>query len=242
MSEKDVLVPLGISPGSKPLKHSKWERYARYRAQALPRIVAFRKLGNYAANDKICHNNASRLENKPGVKDRIAYLTRQAEERIAEKRARIEERLWSIHESNIQDFFTTEVDLNPTETSNNSAEIANNPDQQKVGVLPRARVVPRPLTELDSETAKLVEDVVVDSKGRLIPKLYSKTWANAELRKMLNISAKEAPRDVTQLSDAELIETLARQARELGVQIDLSYDFGQPKNRRMSPKGRPRPQ
>ena len=47
MSEKNALVPLGISPGSKPLKHSKWERYARYRAQALPRIVAFRKLGNY---------------------------------------------------------------------------------------------------------------------------------------------------------------------------------------------------
>ena len=46
---------------------------------------------------------------------------------------------------------------------------------------------------------------------------------------MLNISAKEAPRDITQLSDAELIETLARQAKELGVSIDLSYDFTPPK-------------
>ena len=101
--------------------------------------------------------------------------------------------------------------------------------QGKVGGLPRARVVPRPLTELDPETAKLIEDVQIDSKGRAVPRLYSKAWANAELRKMLNISAKEAPPDVTQLSDAELIETLARQARELGVQIDLSYDFGQPK-------------
>jgi hypothetical protein len=34
---------------------------------------------------------------------------------------------------------------------------------------------------------------------------------------------------VTKLSDAELIETLARQARELGVSIDLSYDFTPPK-------------
>jgi len=131
MSEKNALVPLGSSPGSKPLKHSKWERYARYRAQALPRIVAFRKLGNYAANDKIAHNNASRLEKRPGVRDRINYLTRQAEERIAEKRARIEDRLWSIHEANIQDFFTTEDQINPTETSNNPAEIANNPDRKK---------------------------------------------------------------------------------------------------------------
>src|SRR6516162_11079495 len=107
MSEKNALVPLGSSPGSKPLKHSKWERYARYRAQALPRIVAFRKLGNYAASDKIAHNNASRLEKRPGVKDRINYLTKQAEERIIEKRARIEERLWAIHEANIQDLFET---------------------------------------------------------------------------------------------------------------------------------------
>ena len=231
MSEKNALVSLGISPGSKPLKHSKWERYARYRAQALPRIVAFRKLGNYAANDKIAHNNASRLENKPGVKARIHYLTKQAEERIIEKRQRIEERLWSIHESNIQDFFTTEVDLNPTETSNNPAEIANNPDQQKVGVLPRARVVPRPLTELDPETAKLIEDIAIDSKGRLIPKLYSKTWANAELRKMLDIGGQKEREqtEVSRLSDAELIQRLADQAKELGIEIDLNYSFAQPK-------------
>ena len=229
MSEKNALVPLGSSPGSKPLKHSKWERYPRYRAQALPRIVAFRKLGNYAANDKIAHNNASRLEKRPGVRDRINYLTRQAEERIAEKRARIEDRLWSIHEANIQDFFTTEDQINPTETSNNPAEIANNPDQQKVAVSPRARVVPRPLTELDPETAKLIEDVTIDSKGRLIPKLYTKLQANKELRAMLNISAKQSAPDVTQLSDSELLAQLAQLAKELGIEIDLNYSFAQPK-------------
>jgi hypothetical protein len=97
------------------------------------------------------------------------------------------------------------------------------------GALPRARVVPRPLTELDPETAKVIEEVRPDARGRLIPKLYSKAWANAELRKMLNISAKSEAPDVTKLSNEELIETLARQARELGVQIDLSYDFTRPK-------------
>ena len=225
---------MGISPGSKPLKHSKWERYARYRAQALPRIVAFRKLGNYAANDKIAHNNASRLENKPGVKDRINYLTKQAEERIAEKRARIEKRLWSIHEANIQDFFTTEDDLNPTEGSN-PAEISNKPDHQKVAVSRRVRVVPRPLTELDPETAKLIEDVTVDSRGRLVPKLYSKLAANKELRAMLNISARTEAPDVTKLSDAELIQQLADQAKELGIEIDLNYSFAQPKRQTNEP-------
>ena len=182
MSDKKTLVPMGHIPGSKPLKVAKYERYARYRAQALSRIEAFRKIGNEATLDKTARNNATRLEKRPGIKDRIAYPTRQAEELIAEKRGRIEERLWSIHEANIQDLFTTEVDLNPTETSNNPAEIANNPDQQKVGVLPRVRVVPRPITELDPETAKLIEDVTVDSRGRLVPKLYSKLAANKELR------------------------------------------------------------
>jgi len=42
---------------------------------------------------------------------------------------------------------------------------------------------------------------------------------------MLNISAKEAPKDITQLSDQELIATLAQQARELGVTINLDYHF-----------------
>jgi len=44
---------------------------------------------------------------------------------------------------------------------------------------------------------------------------------------MLNISAKETPRDVTQLSDAELLSTLAAQAKELGIEIDLNYTFAQ---------------
>jgi hypothetical protein len=74
-----------------------------------------------------------------------------------------------------------------------------------------ARVVPRPLTELDPETAKLIEDVTVDSKGRLIPKLYSKLQANKELRAMLNIGAKEREQtDVSRLSDAELIQQRIR--------------------------------
>ena len=230
MSEKNALVPLGISPGSKPLKHSKWERYARYRAQALPRIVAFRKTGHRAANDKTAHNNASRIENKPAVRARINFLIKQAEENIIAKRQRIEERLWDIHEANIQDFFTTEDDLNPTESSN-SAEIANNPNQRKVAFSPRARVVPRPLTELDPESAKLIEEVRIDDKGRAVPRLYSKTWANAELRKMLNISAKEAPPDVAQLSDAELMAQLVQLSRELNINIDVkNYTFNQTDN------------
>ena len=103
------------------------------------RIEAWRKSGHIAANDHVAEVNSRRLEKSPFIQARIDYLTKQAEERIAEKRARIEEQLWSIAGANIQDFFVAEDDLNPTETGNNPAEMANNPDQGKVALRP-ARV------------------------------------------------------------------------------------------------------
>ena len=88
---------------------------------------------------------------------------------------------------------------------------------------------PKLLADLAPELAKLIEDVTVDSKGRLIPKLYSKLQANKELRAMLNISAKQSAPDVTQLSDAELMQKLADQAKQLDIKIDLTrYTFAQP--------------
>src|SRR6516165_9527594 len=121
------------SPGSRPLKNTRQEKYCRLRASAQPRIPAYREAGWETSDDVDVYSNACRLERRAELRDRIAYLTRQAEELIAEKRQRIEEQLWAICGGNIQDLFTTEVDLNPTET-NNPAEIANNSDQQKVGV------------------------------------------------------------------------------------------------------------
>jgi hypothetical protein len=38
-----------------------------------------------------------------------------------------------------------------------------------------------------------------------------------------------AQTDVSQLSDTELIQQLADQAKELGIEIDLNYSFAQPK-------------
>src|SRR6516165_1877627 len=222
MAKADVVI--AASPGSRA---AKYERYYRLRASAQPRIPAYREVGWETSDVDDAYSNACRLERRSEIRDRIAYLTRQAEELIAEKRQRIEERLWAIHEANIQDFFTTEDQINPAEATNNPAEIANNPNQQKVAVSPRARVVPRPLTELDPETAKLIEEVRPDARGRLIPRLYSKAWANAELRKMHNLSAKSEAPDVTKLSDAELVAQLAEQAKQLGVTIDLSYSFAQ---------------
>jgi len=50
-------------------------------------------------------SNATRLERRQDVRDRIAFLVRQEEEVLAEKRKRIEETLWAIHEGDIGDYF-----------------------------------------------------------------------------------------------------------------------------------------
>jgi hypothetical protein len=71
--------------------------------------------------------------------------------------------------------------------------------------------------------------VTIDSKGRAIPKLYSKLQASKELRAMLNLGARSEAADVTKLSDAELLAQLAQQAKELGIEIDLNDSFAQPK-------------
>jgi len=53
--------------------------------------------------------------------------------------------------------------------------------------------------------------------------------ASKELRSMLNLSARADAADVTRLSDQKPLQTLAQQARELGIEIDLNYTFAQPK-------------
>ena len=215
MAKTDVLAI--ASPGSRALKNAKYERYCRLRASAQPRIPAYREVGWHSKRDDDAYANACRLERRSEIRDRISYLTRQAEELIAEKRQRIEEQLWAI----CGDFFE------PYDTvKRNHTGQPEHTDEG--GLSTETRMRPKLLTDLPREQAALIEDVSFDNKGRAIPKLFSKLQANAELRKMLNISAKEAPRDVTQLSDVELIETLARQAKELGVEIDLSYSFAQP--------------
>jgi hypothetical protein len=86
------------------------------------------------------------------------------------------------------------------------------------------------INDLPLETRKLIEDVTVDKHGNFIPKLYSKSEANRELRKFHNIGGFKEPDadNVSRLSDAELVAQLADQAKQLGVDIKLDYTFSQP--------------
>ena len=90
-------VPL---PGSQPLS-SRHEHYCRLRSLLWPKGQALREAGMRAVKNHDAVSNATRLERRQDVLDRIAFLVRQEEEVLAEKRKRIEEMLWAIHEANI---------------------------------------------------------------------------------------------------------------------------------------------
>ena len=220
MAKTDVLKI--ASPGSKALTNAKREQYCRSRALAQSRIQAYRDAGWGSRSDNASYVNACRLERRPEIQDRIAYLTRQEEDLVVEKRRRIEEQLWAIHESDIGDCFETYE----------AAKVGKDGKLEIDGdgkMLTVRKQRPRLLSDLPPDLRKAIEHVQLDARGNVVPQLYSKLQANAELRKMLNIGAKEQAPDITKLSDAELIQQLAEQAKELGIEIDLNYSFAQPK-------------
>jgi hypothetical protein len=217
-------LPVVSLPGSQPLSNARHEHYCRLRSLLWPKAQALREAGMRAVKNHDAVSNATRLERRQDVRDRIAFLVRQEEEVLAEKRKRIEERLWAIHEANIGDFFET-VEL-PKVDKDGKAET-----DEAGNMLTMNTERPRPISDLAPEVAQVIEDVSIDSKGRAIPKLYSKLQANKELRAMLNIGGRKEQEadDVSKLSDAELIQQLADMAKELGIEINLNYSFAQPK-------------
>ena len=81
MTKTDVLAI--ASPGSRPLKWAKHEKYCRLRASLVPRAQAYREAGWEGGTDISAYNHACRFERRPGVKARIEFLSHQAEELIA---------------------------------------------------------------------------------------------------------------------------------------------------------------
>src|SRR5215469_10972893 len=203
-----------ISDGSKPLKNNMHERYARFRAQALPRIVAFRKAGNTAKNDHVADANSFRLERKPGVRARIEYLARQAQDRVAEKRAALEEQLWAVLEADIGAFWETYE----AAKTGKDGKLATDQEGKMLTVRKqRAKLI----NDLPLEFRKLIEDVTVDRNGNVIPKLYSKAQASRDLRQLHNFGRTDdrPENEVSRPSDAELIAQLSDLSKQLGVDI-----------------------
>ena len=213
-----TLVPVNI-PGSKPLRDNKKERFCRLRAVLRPKADAYRQAGYSSESDHAAAGNASRLERRQDVSARIAFLSRQEDEILQIKRQRLEELLWTIHESNVADMWTmVEVPAY---------------DRQGKPILdgegnPITKFVQRPknLHDMPDDVQRAIEVVTINESGFVVPKPYSKLQANQELRKLLGIGIPTRDDgELSRLSDAELVAQLAAQARELGVEIDLSYRF-----------------
>ena len=93
---------LALKAATKPLKHSKYEIFARQRALNQSPLIAGQIAGlNYD------RRNLFRIENKPVVAARIAWLSRQDEEALREKRKRLEEALWVGLYADRADFYET---------------------------------------------------------------------------------------------------------------------------------------
>jgi hypothetical protein len=214
-----ALVALAPTDGSAALPDVRYERYAHERALMKSKLDAYRAVGFASVSDQAACSNASKLEREvPAIRARIAYLSRDNEALIREKRRRLEERLWSWHDGNISDYWeTVEVEMR-----NRKGKMVLNADGT-----PKTKTITRmkDLSQLTPEQQQRIESIYVNEAGIASPKLHSASWANSELRKF-HALGENITNPVQRMSDAELITQLANQAKELGIEIDLSYRLG----------------
>ncbi len=126
---------------------------------------------------------------------------------------RLEEFLWAVHETNYaeywQKFEEPEVDE----------------EGEPTGKMNSYQTV-RLFSELTLDQQRMIESLKYTEKGKPNLGVYSKMQANIELRKLLGLGGVErdpADGEFSRLSDAELLAELNQQARELGIDIDVTY-------------------
>lgn len=187
-------------------------------------VAAYRRAG---WGGKIYHTdrgNAARLMHRPRIADRIAYLRRQEEEIFREKFRRIEQTLWAMHDANEADLW----EVYWTEKRDRDGDIVFGEDGKAVMV---KRMRMRTVDEIPDHALVAVESINLTEDGRLVPKRYSRLTANAELRKLYGMGSTEresAGGEFAKMGDTELISELNRQAKELGISVNLTYSFGAP--------------
>lgn len=215
---KSTALSLALSTGEKPLRDPRHERFAQLRSLLRPKADAYRQAGFDSKTDHAAAGNASRLEREhPEVMARIAYLGKQDEAVLAAKRRRLEEMLWLIHESNVADMWET-VEVEKHDRKGNPVLVDGKPVMKKVQR-------PKFIEDMPEDVQRAVESISINEAGFVVPKPYSKLQANLELRKLLGIGVIGRDDGFERLSNEEIIAQLAAQSRELGIKIDLSYEF-----------------
>jgi hypothetical protein len=162
--------------------------------------------------------NLFRIEKKPAVAARIAWLCRDEEENLRRKRQRLEEFLWDVLESDRADFYeTVEIAL----TDRNGMPILDRDGR------PRTRTINqlKPLERLSPTERRLIESISYTESGKPNLKLVSKEYAHRELRRMIGGDNEHAPgagSTFANYTDAELFAELGRLANELGIKMTLT--------------------
>ena len=205
---------LALDTAAKPLKHPKYEIFARQRALNQSPLIAGQIAGlNYD------RRNLFRIENKPVVAARIAWLSRQDEEAIREKRNRLEELLWVGLYADRADFYET-VETPITDRKGHAVLKRNGEPYTKMVIQLK------PLDKLTPQHRCLIKSITYTKSGKPNLKLVSKEYCHKELRKMLGADAPAEQRtnDFSGYSDAELMAEIAKLANELQVNVTLTIE------------------
>lgn len=212
-----------VDQGSEPLR-GRLERFAQLLSLGLHPVAAARD-AEYPEADSppTFAANARKRSNRKSVRSRVAYLLRQEEAVLAEKRHRLESRQWQWHESDIEDFYED------VQVPRHDAEGAILRDADGHPMMRWVKEL-KPFSAMSREQRMCIESLTFTDSGRPNLKLYSKADANKELRK-LNGLDKQRDGDVgnewSRMSDSELFAELARQANALGISVNL--ELGGPK-------------
>jgi len=203
-------------PGSNPLRNVKHEAYCRERALQVEGAIAYRRAGFESIDHHAARGNAAKLERRADVQDRIAFLCRQDEEILREKRRRLESYLWLAHETNRADFYETVEEP----VTKNGVLVLDGEGKPEVRRWQRLKL----FSDLTPEQQALIEGVKYTEGGPALDTV-TRQWANQELRKFLGTdkAGRGDGDDLARLSDSDLLTELARQARDLGIDVQLTY-------------------
>jgi hypothetical protein len=163
--------------------------------------------------------NLFRIEKKPAVAARIAWLSRDEEGNVRRKRQRLEEFLCRGLHADRTDFYET-VEIPITDRNGNAVLKRNGEPSSKT------ITQPKPLEKLTDQQRMLVESITYTESGKPNLKLVSKEYCHRELRKMIGGDAQPEQRanDFSQYTDAELLLELDRLANELGIKTTLMIE------------------
>jgi hypothetical protein len=164
---RETPLALPPEPGSIPLRNPAHEIYARERALMLPPRLAAQKAG-FAPSST---GQSGKLERSAKMQARIAYLTRQQEDILRAKRARLEQFWWMAIETDIAEYFEK------------AEEVVYDAEGNAAGTRTVQRL--KFFENIEPEQRQLVEGLTFTEKGKPNLKLVSKSQANIELRKML---------------------------------------------------------